>query len=262
MTNQSTTGLALLREPVPARLVSKMAKGTKQQEKCPDEDKVRCEECFGRHALGMSHFDYVGHAATTALLLDADPHWNWEPVAFDDEGLPCFDASGGLWIRLAVCGQTRLGYGNAPRRASAAPGDREKEVIGDAIRNAAMRFGLALDLWSKVDLHDTGDAGDTGDEPRDTQTVEQWRNGWITRIKAGKKVGEVRAARAAAIADAERRGDTEAPGYFLVAAAERLQLAKPVKQAPLEPPPNPPDAGRASHTHDDPFELDESDIPH
>jgi len=28
-----------------------------------------------------------------------------------------------------------------------------KEVIGDALRNAAMRFGCALDLWHKGDLH-------------------------------------------------------------------------------------------------------------
>jgi hypothetical protein len=28
-----------------------------------------------------------------------------------------------------------------------------KEIIGDALRNAAMRFGAALDLWHKGDLH-------------------------------------------------------------------------------------------------------------
>jgi hypothetical protein len=28
-----------------------------------------------------------------------------------------------------------------------------KERIGDALRNAAMRFGAALDLWHKGDLH-------------------------------------------------------------------------------------------------------------
>jgi hypothetical protein len=28
-----------------------------------------------------------------------------------------------------------------------------KEMIGDALRNAAMRFGAALDLWHKGDLH-------------------------------------------------------------------------------------------------------------
>lgn len=32
-------------------------------------------------------------------------------------------------------------------------GDAVKEVIGDALRNAAMRFGAALDLWHKGDLH-------------------------------------------------------------------------------------------------------------
>jgi hypothetical protein len=30
-----------------------------------------------------------------------------------------------------------------------------KERIGDAIRNAAMRFGIALDLWSKEELEST-----------------------------------------------------------------------------------------------------------
>jgi hypothetical protein len=38
-----------------------------------------------------------------------------------------------------------------------------KERIGDALRNAAMRFGAALDLWHKGDLH--GDA-----EPDDAVT--------------------------------------------------------------------------------------------
>ena len=31
-----------------------------------------------------------------------------------------------------------------------------KERIGDAIRNAAMRFGVALDLWSKEELESGG----------------------------------------------------------------------------------------------------------
>ena len=35
-----------------------------------------------------------------------------------------------------------------------------KERIGDALRNAAMRFGAALDLWHKGDLH--ADSGPTG----------------------------------------------------------------------------------------------------
>ena len=98
------------------------------------------------------HLEYVGHAAITDRLLDCDPEWNWEPLHLKD-GLPAFDANGGLWIKLTVCGVTRLGYGNAESSNYKDLGAREKEVIGDALRNAAMRFGAALDLWHKGDLH-------------------------------------------------------------------------------------------------------------
>ena len=45
---------------------------------------------------------------------------------------------------------TRYGYGAADGKTG---GDAVKEIIGDALRNAAMRFGAALDLWHKGDLH-------------------------------------------------------------------------------------------------------------
>jgi hypothetical protein len=60
------------------------------------------------------------------------------------------DENGGMWIKLTVCGVTRLGYGHPDGKKG---GDAIKEVIGDALRNAAMRFGAALDLWHKGDLH-------------------------------------------------------------------------------------------------------------
>src|SRR6185312_4603857 len=60
------------------------------------------------------------------------------------------DRNGGLWIKLTVCGVTRYGYGSADGKSG---GDAMKEMIGDALRNAAMRFGAALDLWHKGDLH-------------------------------------------------------------------------------------------------------------
>lgn len=93
---------------------------------------------------------YVGHAALTDRLLDVDPTWNWEPLTISNEGLPVMDPYGGMWIRLTVCGVTRLGYGHAGEKQG---GDAIKEVIGDALRNAAMRFGAALELWHKGDLH-------------------------------------------------------------------------------------------------------------
>lgn len=95
--------------------------------------------------------DYVGHADITERLLDCDPEWNWQPCQWED-GAPKFvlgpnGRPSGLWIRLTVCGVTRLGYGSVEPNAV----DAEKQLIGDALRNAAMRFGVALELWSKTE---------------------------------------------------------------------------------------------------------------
>jgi hypothetical protein len=103
----------------------------------------------------------VGHAALTDRLLDVDPFWNWEPLTADDKGLPMLDSNGGMWIKLTVCGITRLGYGDADGKTG---GNAVKERIGDALRNAAMRFGAALDLWHKGDLH--VDSNEWSDEDR------------------------------------------------------------------------------------------------
>ena len=99
---------------------------------------------------GGAKLAYVGHAALTDRLLEADLAWTWEPLAMGDHGLPVMDDLGGMWIKLTVCGVTRLGYGHAGSKTG---GDAIKEVIGDALRNAAMRFGAALDLWHKGELH-------------------------------------------------------------------------------------------------------------
>ena len=99
---------------------------------------------------GGVELKYLGHAATTRALLECDPTWWWEPMAFDADGLPRLvtDEQGravGLWIYLHVCGVRRPGYGSClPGKA-----DAVKELIGDALRNAAMRFGVAINLWGK-----------------------------------------------------------------------------------------------------------------
>lgn len=98
---------------------------------------------IGKIPKGGVQLDYVGHAAVTDRLLSVDPTWTWEPVALDERGLPQYDNAGGLWIKLTVGGVTRLGYGDGPD---------PKQRIGDALRNAAMRFGVALDLWTKDEL--------------------------------------------------------------------------------------------------------------
>jgi hypothetical protein len=136
--------LARLRDPFPPHQISKLPKPYKK-----DAPKAKCAECGGYHGLPAVHLDYVGHAALTDRLLDVDPHWTWEPVPEPASlGLPT--APGGMWIKLTVCGVSRYGFGHPDGKTG---GDAVKETIGDALRNAAMRFGAALDLWHKGDLH-------------------------------------------------------------------------------------------------------------
>lgn len=148
--------LAKLREPFAPHHISKLPKPTKAQTDAVKADfkkGIRCKECGSWHHPDVVHLDYVGHAALTDRLLDADLMWSWEPCGWGPDGLPAFDKVGGLWIKLTVCDVTRLGYGNADVKPNQDAGAREKEVIGDALRNAGMRFGAALDLWHKGDLH-------------------------------------------------------------------------------------------------------------
>jgi hypothetical protein len=111
---------------------------------------------IGKLPKGGTMLDYVGHAAVTDRLLTIDPHWSWEPFAIGPDGLPAMDAGRNLWIRLTICGVTRIGVGD---------GKSAKECIGDAIRNAAMRFGVALDLWAKEDLVEFAQAANAPQAP-------------------------------------------------------------------------------------------------
>jgi hypothetical protein len=172
------TGLALLREPFADNQIGQLPKP-----KSKDASKGYCKECGGYHGLPAVHLDYVGHAAVTNRLLDADPAWNWEPVAWTDEGTPRLTPTGGLWIKLTVCGVTRLGYGDAQGKTG---NDAMKETIGDALRNAAMRFGVALALWHKGELN----AITTGDGPgQDVPPPSPWTDELLTAAGAAAEAG-------------------------------------------------------------------------
>lgn len=163
MTTASKTETVTMRTPFPAHQISKLPKETRAQIDARKTDKSvmvwKCEVCGGAHHKNAVHLDYVGHAALTDRMLDVDAAWSWEPVAFDERGLPAFDHDGGLWIKLTIDGVTRMGYGDADGKTG---GNARKEAIGDALRNAAMRFGAALDLWHKGDLHLDGEGDEQG----------------------------------------------------------------------------------------------------
>lgn len=133
----------------PADMISKLPKPTKRE-----NQKGKCSECGGWHGLPAVHLDYLGHADVTLALIAIDPLWTWEPAAVDvDSGGPMVTLQGGrlvMWAKLTVLGKTIMGVGTV-EEGKAEP---EKELIGDFLRNAAMRFGVGTALWSKSDSAD------------------------------------------------------------------------------------------------------------
>ena len=167
---------AALRKPFPPSAIGKLPKPYKA-----DSPKGTCKECGGYHGLPAVHLDYCGHAAVTDRLLQVDPDWNWEPLATDDHGLPALDSKGNLWIRLTIAGVTRIGVGDGPSA---------KVCIGDAIRNAAMRFGVALDLWAKEDLQAMDTERGTGTEPEPPAPTRTMSRATRTPTPASDEPGE------------------------------------------------------------------------
>lgn len=161
MSDINQDALEKLRKPFGENQIGKLPKPYKK-----DSPKGNCNVCGGFHGLPAAHLDFVGHAALTDRFLDSDIEWTWRPMAVDERGLPVYDQWGGLWIWLTIGGVTRPGYGNADGKTG---GNAVKEAIGDALRNGGMRFGAALDLWHKGDLHDVDVAQN---EPRPTPLDE------------------------------------------------------------------------------------------
>lgn len=107
----------------------------------------------GKLPKGGMQLDFVGHADVTKMLIEIDPQWSWEPVAFDADGLPAYRVENGMahmagW--LTIHGVRRLGIGSVAHNK----GDLLKELCSDFIRNAAMRFGVCLSLWTKQEWDD------------------------------------------------------------------------------------------------------------
>jgi hypothetical protein len=198
---ETATGQPELRTPFAAEQVGKLPRVTcpecsDRRLRCDKHEKAKCDVCQAWVSTKHIHIDYVGHADVTSRLLDVDPEWSWDPKATepDKDALAAAVASGnpevvkmvienappkfdlddrgnpvGFWIRLTVGGVTRPGYGSVP---SGQP-DAVKVLIGDALRNAAMRFGVALELWAKGDRADPAAENATASAGR----AEHRRNG-------------------------------------------------------------------------------------
>ena len=107
----------------------------------------------GKLPKGGITLDFVGHADVTKMLIEIDPEWTWEPAAFSADGLPAYRVENGMahmagWLTLL--GVRRLGIGSVMHNKP----DLLKELVSDFLRNAAMRFGVCLSLWTKQEWED------------------------------------------------------------------------------------------------------------
>lgn len=92
--------------------------------------------------------DYIGHATITERLQEVDPEWSIDFAYHDENGMPVIDHQNGLaYFKMTVFGVTRLCVGDTGGKPL--HGNGHKEMMGDAIRNGAMRFGVGTYLWSK-----------------------------------------------------------------------------------------------------------------
>jgi hypothetical protein len=104
--------------------------------------------------------DFVGHAAVTDRLNKIAPDWTY---TIDNLA----EINGKFWIRgtMTIGGVSRPEFGD---------GDDPKEAIGNFIRRAAMRFGVAIDLWSREELEASPAAGppsgEAGERPSHTRS--------------------------------------------------------------------------------------------
>lgn len=161
----------------PESMVDKLPKPTKR-----GNEPGKCKECGGWHGLPAVHLDYMGHAAVTRALIEVDPEWTWEPIAFNGDGEPLVKNAGNhlrIWGRMTVLGKTLVCVGTCDANKP----EPEKELIGDLLRNGAMRFGIGLALWAKDEWSDL----DTPTEPveRKMQIADLTDATWYRLVSAG-----------------------------------------------------------------------------
>lgn len=89
--------------------------------------------------------DYVNHAHVTNRLNQYAPDCSWTVDA-------TFAQDGEFWVRgtMTIYGVSRVEFGK---------GKNPLEAMSHYIRRAAMRFGVATDLWAKEDFEDLETSG-------------------------------------------------------------------------------------------------------
>ncbi len=95
---------------------------------------------------GGKKMDYVSHGSVTERLNQVDPDWSMDTRAtYTYAGKDGRLHVEGVEIALTVCGVTRVEAGGPQRQDGFA--NEIKNAYSDALKRAAMRFGVALTIW-------------------------------------------------------------------------------------------------------------------
>jgi len=120
-------------------------------------------ELISKIPKGGTTLDYMGHADVTLALIEVDPMFGYDWLR-DDTGMMLIRHVGKRLViegHLTVLGVTRPCVGTCQDNKM----EPEKELIGDMLRNGAMRFGIATALWSKSDAHESQEGSERYQTP-------------------------------------------------------------------------------------------------
>jgi len=204
---------ARLREPFPAAQVGHKPQPwcracvDSPRKVCDNHQKRNCPVCRQNITVAHIDLDYVGHAAVTQRLLEVDPHWEWRPMTKAEIEEHNYPAPGelGMWIWLFVLDQVRPGLGET-EGGQLRGANSIKARMSDAIKNASMRYGVAIETWSKEDLADKraaeAEAAEAPQQQAKAEEEAQNAAGWL------KQVGEATTAtQLTALYDAIRKAN-------------------------------------------------------
>jgi hypothetical protein len=125
------------------------------------------EKVKQKRGQGGRTMDFISHGLVTERLNDADPSWASRVLAehtYTDPQTGRLHCEG-VTIELTVLGVSRVEAGGPQRQDGFA--NEIKNAYSDALKRAAMRFGVALGMWeSLIDAEYDEDAHPDTSTPR------------------------------------------------------------------------------------------------
>jgi hypothetical protein len=123
-------------------------------------------ELIGKIPTGGMKRDYVGHAAVTDRLLKEAPDFTYTVDHIETQNGHVV----GILATMTIGGKSIQEAGGVGAKNEW--GEELKLAISDFLRRGAMRFGVALDLWSREDLQAVQDSPATSPPPAEVTNTD------------------------------------------------------------------------------------------